>query len=210
MRGDELMAKRIACVVLALVLCVSSVISLAACSSLPDISRVKDRFIYLIEGSKDLNVIFFGVGLPTFAREGAISERLGIYYENKLMSYNTVEIHSPFMSVSDIKAEAERIFSKDYLDLIYESAFEGVVGQGSTYLRFYELEGEIYQSINATDFGLSERIYDYSTMKVVKPSNNEYINITVESYTLDDPRVREVALSFVFERGDWYLDGPTY
>jgi len=204
------MAKRLLCIALALVFCVLTVLSLASCSSLPDISLIKDRFIYLIEGSKELNVIFFGTGLPTFAREGAISDRLGIYYENKLMSYNTVEIHSPYKSASDIKAEAEKIFSEGYLDLIYESAFEGVVGSGNTYLKFYELEGEIYQSADATDFGLSERIYDYSTMKVVKPSNNEYINITIESYTLDDPRVRSVALSFVFERGDWYLDGPTY
>ena len=77
-------------------------------------------------------------------------------------------------------------------------------------MRFYELEGKIYQSIAATDFELSERIYDYSTMTVVKPSNNEYINVTVETYTLKDTKRVEITLSFVFERGDWYLDCPTY
>ena len=105
---------------------------------------------------------------------------------------------------------AEKVFSTEYLDKIYESAFDGIVTDASTYMRFYELEGKIYQSISANDFGLSERIYDYSTMTVVKPSNNEYINVTVETYTLDDDTRVEITLSFAFERGDWYLDCPTY
>ena len=62
----------------------------------------------------------------------------------------------------------------------------------------------------ATDFELSERIYDYSSMKIVKPSNGEYVNITIDTYTLEDKTVKNISLTFVYERGDWYLDSPTY
>ena len=47
-------------------------------------------------------------------------------------------------------------------------------------------------------------------MKIVKPSSDEYINVTLESYTLEDRTRIEVTLSFKYERGNWYLDSPTY
>ena len=204
------MAKRIICVSIAIIICLSTVITMTSCGQLPDIEQLKDRFIYLIEESKEINVIFFGVGLPTYDREGTLEQRLGIYYDDKLPAYNTITYYSPYFTEDQIKEKAEKLFSEDYLDRIYEVAFDGIVNSGSTYMRFYELEGKIYQSISAKDFGLCERIYDYSTMTIVKPSNNEYINVTVETYTLEDDTRMEIELSFVFERGDWYLDCPTY
>lgn len=204
------MAKRIVCVCLAMIICLSLIVPMTSCGKLPELEPLMNRFIYLIEESKEINVIFFGVGLPTFDRDGVLEQRLGIYYDDKLPAYDTITYYSPYFSKDQIKEKAEKLFSKDYLDRIYEGAFDGIISSGNTYMRFYELEGKIYQSIAATDFELSERIYDYSTMKIVKPSNNEYINVTVETYTLEDEKRVEIELSFVFERGDWYLDCPTY
>ena len=204
------MIKRALCVALALIIGVSCVLCMTSCSSLPEIDSVRERFIYLIEQSKQLNVIFFGVGLPVYDRDDELTELRGIYYDDKLPSYNTVTYNSPYFTKESIKKKAETIFSEKYLSLLYESAFEGLINSGSTYLRFYEYEGKIYQDVNAKNFGLSERIYDYSTMKIVTPSNNEYINVTVQTYTLEDRKMKEVSLSFSFERGNWYLDCPTY
>ena len=78
------------------------------------------------------------------------------------------------------------------------------------YLRFYEDGSWLYQNIIANDFKLSERIYDYSTMEIVKPSNNDYINVKIESYTLENRKKEIINLSFVYEKGAWYLDSPTY
>ncbi len=204
------MIKKIVCIALALVICASTLFSLTSCSALPEINSIKDRFIYLIEQSKQLNVIFFGVGLPTYDRENELTIRRGIYYDDKLPAYNTLTNFTPYYNADGIKQKAQAVFSEDYLDLIYESAFDGVLSSGSSYLRFYELEGKLYQSKDAKDFDISERIYDYSTMQIVKPSNGEYINIMIQSYTVDNPKPRTVSLSFTFERGDWYLDSPTY
>lgn len=47
-------------------------------------------------------------------------------------------------------------------------------------------------------------------MKMIDPSSADYINVSVESYSLADNVRRVVYLSFAYENGNWYLDSPTY
>ena len=103
------------------------------------------------------------------------------------------------------------MYSKDYLSAIYESAFDGVMtGSTSAYVRFYDSSDGFMQNTNATVFKLEERIYDYSTMQLVEPSNADYINVEINSYTLSDKKINKVYLSFIYENGNWYLDSPSY
>lgn len=177
----------------------------------PKLDDVKDRFIYLIEESKELNVTFFGAGLPVYEREGDLSERKKIYFNDDVYGYDLVSEHSKYNSPEQIKSDAERIFSSEYLSAVYESAFDGIViGESSAYIRFYDNGEALYQNTYASDFGIKERIYDYSTMKIVDPSNSTYVNVTVESYSVEDGVYDTVSLSFVYENGEWYLDSPTY
>ena len=203
--------KRIVTVLLAIFM-ITSVFAFSSCSgSAPKLDDVKERFIYLIESSKELNTVYFGKGLPIYIREGTLAEEKGIYYNDELTAYNKVMEKSRFLTVEEIKTRSEEVYSSEYLKSLYETAFDGVMtGNTSAYLRFYEVDGWLYQNIYATDFELSERIYDYSSMQIVKPSNNEYINITIDTYTLDDKNVKNISLTFVYERGNWYLDSPTY
>ena len=205
------MKKRIILICISAVLLLS-LITLVSCSgNSPELDDVKDRFIYLIEGSKELNTIYFGKGLPVYDREGLLEEQMGVYYNDTLTSYDRVMENSKYLTVDEIKERSSQIYSTEYLNSLYETAFDGVMtGSSSAYLRFYEVSDWLYQNSYATDFGIEERIYDYSTMKIVTPSNNEYVNVTIESYSLNDKTVREVSLTFVFERGNWYLDSPTY
>ena len=173
--------------------------------------EMKDRFIYLVEESKDMNTIFFGAGLPVYYREDELSDRLGVYYNDELISYNKVSEFSSYKYIDDIKKTAESIYSEKYLSALYETAFDGIMtGNASAYLRFYEQGDILYQSMLAKDFGVNERIYDYSTMKIVRPSNKTYVNIIIESYTLNNPERVKINLSFTYEKGNWYLDSPTY
>ena len=205
------MKKRIINIILALAIVLSAV-AMASCSATaPDIEDLRDRFIYLIEGSKELNVIYFGKGLPTYKREDTLSGELGIYYNDELVTYDKVMECSKYISIDEIKKRSEEIYSTEYLSALYETAFDGfVTGGSSAYLRFYESADWIYQNTYATDFALEERIYDYSSMTIVKPSNSEYVNITVNSYTVGSTSAKEISLTFVYERGSWYLDSPTY
>ncbi len=205
------MKKRIISLILA-VFTMLGAISLISCSgNSPELDEVKERFVYLIENSKELNMIYFGSGLPVYQREGILAEQKGVYYNDELTSYDRVMENSRYLSIDEIKERSEEIYSTEYLSALYETAFDGVMtGSSAAYLRFYEAYDWIYQNTYATDFELSERIYDYSTMQIVKPSNSEYINITVDSYTLEDKTIKTVSLTFVYERGNWYLDSPTY
>ncbi len=205
------MGRRIESILLILIISIS-VLSMSSCSGkAPELESVRDRFIYLIEGSKEINVMLFGKGLPVYEREDLLSKELGVYYDDKFTSHNAIMPNSKYITADEMKAAAEMVYSKEYLDAIYETAFDGyMTGSSSAYLRFFENTNGLYQSVNARDFGFSERIYDYSTMEIVKPSNGEYINITIDSYTLEDKKAVKTSLAFIYERGNWYLDTPTY
>lgn len=194
------------------VLVVAMLLPMSSCSKgAVEIDSVKERFVYLIEKSKELNVLFFGIGLPVYRRDQALSDRKMVYFVDDLAGYDRVMENSDYFTVEEIKEAAESVFSEDYLSELYESAFDGIVtGDAGAYIRFYDNGKWLYQNTNAKDFNLSERIYDYSTMTVLDLSGSEYVNVSIESYSLADPTVRTVYLSFVYENGNWYLDSPTY
>ena len=205
------MKRTIVSIILLIAITVTA-LSFASCSGKsPKLEDVKERFIYLIENSKEINSIFFGSGLPVYERESFLSDKKGVYYDDKYTTYERVMENSRYLTVNEIKEKAEKIYSTEYLKAMYETAFQGVMtGSSSAYMRFYESEDWLYQNLYATDFDLSERIYDYSSMQIVKPSNSEYVNITIDTYTLEDKTVKNISLTFVYENGDWYLDSPTY
>ena len=205
------MKRTIVSIILLIAITVTA-LSFASCSGKsPKLEDVKERFIYLIENSKEINSIFFGSGLPVYERESFLSDKKGVYYDDKYTTYERVMENSRYLTVNEIKEKAEKIYSTEYLKAMYETAFQGVMtGSSSAYMRFFESEDWLYQNLYATDFNLSERIYDYSSMQIVKPSNSEYVNITIDTYTLEDKTVKNISLTFVYENGDWYLDSPTY
>ena len=207
------MKKRILAGILALIISIIPLFSMASCgkSTEPELDDVKERLVYLVEESKELNVVFFGVGLPVYRRDATLTDRKIVYGNDSLMGYDRLSENSPYIGVDAIKADAEKIYSEGYLDALYEGAFDGVLsGNTGAYLRFYDDGNYLYQNSTLYDFTLNERIYDYSTMEIVEPSSADYINVNVESYSLADGKRVTVSLSFTFENGDWYLDSPTY
>ena len=207
------MKKRILASVLALVMCFCSVAALSSCqnSNAPELDDVKERLVYLIEESKELNVIFFGVGLPVFRRESALSDRKMIYVSDNLSGYDRLSENSQHVTIDSIKYAAEQVYSEEYLAAVYESAFDGILtNNDGAYLRLYDDGNYLYQNTDLYGFTVNERIYDYSTMEIIAPSSADYINVTVESYSVGNSERITITLSFTFERGDWYLDCPTY
>lgn len=208
--------KRIFLSFLSFIIFVSFTISFTSCenkleSEPPALEDIRERLIYLIEESKELNVVFFGKGLPIYVRESEIAERKMVYYTINSGNYDRVNDHSEFKTPEAIKISAEKVYSKDYTSAIYESAFDGIMtGSTSAYVRFYDSADGFMQNTNATDFKIEERIYDYSTLKIIEPSNADYINVEIDSYTLSDKEIEKVYLSFTYENGGWYLDSPSY
>lgn len=206
------MKKRYAALILAAVLAITLILPLASCSGkAPELDGIKERLVYLIEESKELNILFFGKGLPVYRQDSELSDRKMVYFNTELMGYDRVMENSAFMSIDEIKSTAKEIYSEDYASEIFESATDGImVGDANAYVRFYDNGEWLHQNRNINDFKVDERIYDYSTMKIVDPSSAGYINVSVESYSLADSVRRIVYLSFVYENGNWYLDSPSY
>lgn len=208
--------KRVISVILTLILVLTAVFSMQSCKSVmfsepPALSEVRERFIFLIEESKELNTVLFGEGLPVYRDGEALTERKMVYFNNNTGNYYIVNEKSDFLTVDSIKIAIERIYSKEYSADIYESAFDGIMtGAASAYVRFYDNGSRLCQNKNASVFNITERIYDYSSMTMVEPSSGDYVNIEIDSYTVDDPTVRRLKLSFVFQNNNWYLDSPSY
>lgn len=202
---------RVIVFLLALVICLSSVLCFASCGKKPKIHEVYDRFAYLIKESEELNTLFFGAGLPVYEKDSVLAEIRGIYFGYTKSTYDVVMDNSKYSSVADLKAKAERVYSTNYLEAIYETAFDGVLYDGGSYLRFYSEADSLYQNEGINIYELEKRVYDYSTMKIVRPSDEERVNIEIESFLASAPEIRRtINLAFRNENGEWYLDSPTY
>lgn len=136
--------------------------------------------------------------------------------------YSYVRFDAKYKSVEEIKSAAEAVYSKQYLEGIYQALFDGAAvgssqGSGMLRARYYSYddgEGQVWL-MEADDYESrisGKRIYDFSTAKVVKPGSREFANIEIESYLEGKPEERTtVRLSLIKqEDGNWYLDSPTY
>lgn len=134
-------------------------------------------------------------------------------------NYEYVSDESEYLTVDAIKADAEKVYSSDYLKSIYEALFTGAVTIDSTSglsARYIEYEHSsngtmLMQSSEYKPLVTETRIFDFSTAKMVKPSSKKLVNIEVETYLKSNPDDRStVRVTLVLENGEWYLDSGTY
>ncbi len=193
-------------------------LALSACGA-PELAEVKDTFVELIESSYEINDIFFGGGLAVYERGGEFAAKYYIY-EDLSESYDLYEIvqsESGYLTVDSIKEAAAKVYSEDYLEGIYTMAFDGYSdGESVTTARYLEAEGYFlrYTFGEKDPFDILEgkqRRYLFDTMRIVRPSSADYVNVKVDSYLLGaEDELLTVTLRFTLEDGEWRLDSPTY
>jgi len=143
------------------------------------------------------------------------------YSENDPADYDYVRIDAPYTSIEEIKAYAETVYGKEYLESVYEMLFTGAVldidvesGQlgARYYLHHDDMGGAHLMKSNKHKALVTEkRIYDLSTAKIVRPSNKKLVNVEIETYLESKPEERlTVRLSMVKQDGEWFLDSGTY
>lgn len=211
--------KRIVSLTCALILSACALFGATSCAGrAPTTSQIYDRVVELVEGSYEINTVFYGAGLPVHETDSAYAEFMHIYYDfSQKGSYEMVTDKAIFLTSIEIKAAAEKIYSKAYLeDVIYPALFTGYAisdASGKPYFsnaRYLEDQSWIYQFTGEKVTAASRLIYDYSTMKVVKPSSGKLCFVEISCYPADAPeeaRVRK--LSLVLQDGEWYLDSFT-
>ena len=165
------------------------------------VSESGKSFCYLLEGYKEPEYEFF-------------------YEADDPLDYDFVRLDAPYQSIGAIKAAAEKVYSPEFLMSRYDTLFVGtagltdsVVGLSARYMEYTDDEGATYlMQSNTFEALISEpRLYDYSTAKMVKPSNKKYVTVELDSYLASKPdEILRVRVSMQLVDGVWYLDSPTY
>ena len=118
-----------------------------------------------------------------------------------------------YLTVADIKAAAEQVYSKSYLMSIYETMFVGYIDNGLTdmiYARYYDGTEGLMILKDADVWVTAKRIYDYDTMQIVRPSSANKITVLIDSHLEGETDILPVRLSFIKQEGEWYLNSPSY
>ena len=204
--------------VIALMLCVLCMMTvmLSSCGGrAPKTEAIYDRVVELIEASYELNTVYHGQGLPVYKTDSEYAEFTHLYYNFADKGiYEMVTPYAKFQSIADIKEASEKVYSKKLLEeVFYPAAFtgyaisDGVGGSHYAYARFLEKEGQLYQYVEK-GYDIQMRVYDYSTMKVIRPSTSKAFYVSIVSREQGSPETAtEETLRFVLQDdGQWYLD----
>ena len=134
--------------------------------------------------------------------------------------YDYVRMDAPYQSIGEIKSAAEKVYSPDFLNARYDNLFVGtagltdsVVGLSARYREYTASDGATYlmQSNTFEPLVTEKRIFDYSTVEMVRPSNKKYVTLELDSYLESKPQeILRMRVSMQLVDGVWYLDSPTY
>jgi hypothetical protein len=158
-----------------------------------------------------------------------------VYGEGADENYDYVRMDCEYQSLDAIQKLAESVYTQGYLkgenykegDMayggVYAAMFDGfTMGTEIVYAR-YRIDDSIdgfylLKSNQFEPYFTEHKTYDYSTMKIVRPSKAEHVNVEIVAngryldYENFEVKTGEhtVTLTFVFEGGEWRLDTPTY
>ena len=206
-----------------LILCaVLAAMVLTSCGGTPE-TEIAAALSELIPASMELNVIYFGEGLPISSdRETAEAfyESMGAGAEISL-NYHPVSPDAPYQSVDEIKAATLEVFSEAYADYLFTMAFDGLstvfdegtemqVTKNVSYARYLENNGllTVRMNIHEEAFPLN-RTYDPADFNVIREKDG-YILVEVQSY-VDGAADERIEVKLVRNAdGAFRLDSPTY
>ncbi|MBE6653004.1 MAG: hypothetical protein E7610_06280 [Ruminococcaceae bacterium] len=210
------MKRKISLVAALLILCSVWTVGLTSCNAggpPPALEDVYDRVVRVIEASHEVNVLMFGSGLPVYPRGDKEDELIHRYYGVNDDGHEFVKPYAKFGSIPEMKQAISAVYSVEYRESLFETLFTGYADEDLSVAmpaRFYENDKYLFQNQHVDSLVKGIRLYDYSTMQILKGSNSRYLRISVSSCTEDKPdEWVTVNLSFVYENGDWYLDSPS-
>ena len=183
--------------------------------------EVREALRDLLPKAAELNVIYFGEGLPTSRDENAVRA----FYESfdmdvKSISYTPVDPACGYENVDDIKAATLEVFTGTYAEILFDRAFTGisdVFDEGTdeehrvtaVYAMYLEQDGYLTKRVNLADDALPlGREYDLSSMKILR-ANDSGVEVRLASTLNGAPSV-DVELWLVKTENGWRLDSPTY
>lgn len=187
------MKRKILCVLAVFVIMLVAS-ALTSCSGKLSEEEAISEVTRLVKESYELNVIYFGEGLP-FTDDG-----------NNINLYAPVDENAPFITKEALAYKTRTVFSKDYAASMMQTAFygeQGADGVTALYARYIvDSDGTltVYKKIN----GIEVNQYDYSTISVTKISRN-FIKANITSTDGET-----VTVILIYQDGAWRIDSATY
>ncbi len=183
------------------------------------VEEMRDAVAPLIEKSEELNVIYFGEGLPlTVDPEDA--EKFYSSFESDIesISYHPVDKSCGYESIDEIKEATLEVFTEDYSEYLFTLAFTGIsdtVNDGvgdkretSSYARYIEQSGMLTARIDLANEAMElGRVYDLDKLEIVREKDG-YVLVKIPSEL--NGREYDVQLKLVETENGWRLDTPTY
>lgn len=205
------------------VLLLCCMLPLAAGCSKPKHSAEEMRAVLedLLPKSEELNVIYFGKGLPTNRDENAVQA----FYDSfdtdiAAISYTPVDPASGYETVDDIKAATLEVFTEEYAQFLFDRAFTGisaVFDEGmqtehtttAVYALYLEQDGYLTKRVNMENDALPlGRTYDLESLEVLR-ENGTGVQVRLKSFYQGNPSV-DVEIWLKETENGWRLDSPTY
>ena len=205
---------------LALCLCV---LSCAACSNRTKHTDEEMRSVLgeLLPRAEEINVIYFGEGLPTTQDVNAVRA----FYETfdtdiQAISYTPVDPESGYENIDDIKAATLEVFTEDYAQILFDRAFTGISAvydegldnehrETAVYAMYMEQDGYLTKRVNLAEDAIPlGRTYDLGSLKILR-ENETGVLVQLASVFNSVPSV-DVELWLVETADGWRLDSPTY
>lgn len=186
----------------------------------PKLEQIYDRVVSLIEASYEINEIFYGNGLPYCDRNLPVYETLysDLTKEGFVRDYHIVSEQSKYHSIEAIQQAAEKVYSSALLkSSVYPGILEGLVEytpgatQNRILARYIQDNTDLFILIEEEGaYHPTPLIYDYASMKIIRPSNGQRVSISINAWEEDKPdRVMEMKLFLVKENDVWLLDKLT-
>lgn len=160
----------------------------------------------LVENSVILNELYFGRG---FIPDGDVQK------DSTIAGYYYVDCdYLGFYSITEIKEATEKVFTPEYAALLYASAFDGFATEDTVVSpRYTEGEMGLMQTIYSTVYDLPARVYDFSTLKIVKKGSTR-ATVRVETTANGETQMVELIVVRTYQAQDgtyeYRLDSPTY
>ena len=196
------------------------ILALTACSPSVDEGEIKDVLRDLIPRSEELNVIYFGEGLPLASDRELVESFYGTFDSDvKMINYHPVDPDCGYTSEDDLRAATLEVFTEEYSEILFKRAFSGFsatfdegsdeeVNKSAIYAMYLMQNGTLTVRLDLADDAIPlGREYDVDSAKIVRSRGN-YVIVSVPS-TMNGEKT-DVELRLVNTKDGWRLDTPTY
>lgn len=174
----------------ALFIVIISLTALCSCGGGADDAEILSALDTLAPKAHELYTIVYGDALP----HGEIEDD----------GYARVSDGAKYQSIEQIKAALGDVFTAEYCEIIYNTAFGGItVDEGTIGAKFGEDETGFYVNPSVTENFAAPREFDLSEAKIIK--KNRFAAIVSIPHEDGD---LEVTLTLI--DGKWLIDSPMF